>query len=119
MTPKRRVHLIISPAMTDARYDDPLWETLQGNGWRDGDVELVDAFAAEFPDADEPPDFVADAEERLRHAALIATTVVRDAGVVGGPLWDELGVELISQWGRSRSRSRGVDMDLLLDPPER
>jgi hypothetical protein len=105
--------------MTGAhRYDDLLWDTLQGNGWRDGDVELVDAFAAEFPDADQRPDFVADADERLQHAALIATKVVTDAGVVGGPLWDELGLELISQWGRSITRSRGFEIDLLLDPPE-
>jgi hypothetical protein len=105
--------------MSDAhRYDDLLWETLQGNGWRDGDVDLVDAFAAEFPDAAVRPAFIDEADDRLQHAALIATRVVTDARVVGGPLWEELGVELLSQWGRSVSRSRGLEIDLLLDPPE-
>jgi len=88
-------------------YEDDLWNALQSNGWRIDDAQVVAGYAEEFPDADVFSSDVHASAERLRQAAGVTAKEMSETALAGGPLWDELGTDLIFQWAMHMSRGMG------------
>ena len=91
----------------EQRYEDDLWNALQSNGWRVDDAEVIAGYGEEFPDADVLSSDVHGSAERLMQAAGMTAKEMSETALAGGPLWDQLGTDLIFQWAMHKSRGMG------------